>query len=49
MKGQVTLIQLLSSHNDRWVDKEAVSVIMLATTGGNEVEGVGKGKAMLRQ
>jgi hypothetical protein len=45
----VALIRLLGSHNDRWVDKEAVSVIVLSTTIGNEVESVGKGKAMLSQ
>jgi hypothetical protein len=30
-------------------DKEAVSVIMLSTTSGNEVRGVGKGRAMPSQ
>jgi hypothetical protein len=45
----VALIQLLGSHNDRWVDKEAVSVVMLSTTSGNKVGDVGKGKAMLSQ
>ena len=45
----MALIQLLGNHNDRSVDKEAVSVIMLSTTSGDEVGGVGKGKAMLSQ
>jgi hypothetical protein len=45
----VALIQLFSSHSDSCVDREAVSVIVLSTTSGNEVEDVGKGKAMLSQ
>jgi hypothetical protein len=31
------------------IDKEAASLIMLSTTSGNKVGGVGKGRAMLSQ